>query len=106
MRIVLLGAPGAGKGTQAEALCAHFGIPPISTGEIFRAEQERRTPLGLRVAEYMERGQLVPDEITGEVVRHRLAEPDTAAGFLLDGFPRTVPQAIGPDEMIPAGRTA
>ncbi len=93
MRVVLVGAPGAGKGTQAQYLAKHYGIPQISTGEIFRANIAAQTELGRRAKLYMDAGNLVPDEVTIAIVRDRLAQADTAPGFLLDGFPRTVPQA-------------
>jgi adenylate kinase len=93
MRAVLVGAPGAGKGTQAKSLAEHYGIPHISTGDIFRASTAAETELGLRAKHFMDAGELVPDELTVAMMRERLAEADTAAGFLLDGFPRTVPQA-------------
>ncbi len=93
MRVVLVGAPGAGKGTQAQYLAKHYGIPQISTGEIFRANIAAQTELGRRAKLYMDAGDLVPDEVTIAIVRDRLAQADTAPGFLLDGFPRTVPQA-------------
>jgi len=93
MRLVLVGPPGAGKGTQALFLASHFSIPHISTGDIMRANIKAGTPLGLEVKAYMERGELVPDSVTNEMVRDRLNEPDTASGFLLDGFPRNVGQA-------------
>jgi adenylate kinase len=105
MRIVLLGAPGSGKGTQAERLSAHLGVPAMSTGEIFRAERVRDSSLGRSVATYLDHGHLVPDDITAEVVRRRLSRPDTAAGFLLDGYPRTVPQAIALDELLAVAGT-
>jgi adenylate kinase len=94
MRIVLVGPPGAGKGTQAEYIASYFGIPKISTGDIFRTNVADETPLGLEAKKYMDAGELVPDEVTIAMVRDRLAEDDAADGFLLDGFPRTVPQAI------------
>jgi adenylate kinase len=93
MRIVLVGPPGAGKGTQARIIAWRLGIPAISTGDIFRANVGAGTPLGLEAKRYMDAGQLVPDSITIGMVRARLAEPDVAPGFLLDGFPRNVPQA-------------
>jgi adenylate kinase family enzyme len=86
-------APGAGKGTQAEFIAAHLAVPKISTGDIFRANVSQGTPLGVEAKRYMDAGQLVPDEVTINMVRDRLAEPDAGDGFLLDGFPRTVPQA-------------
>ncbi|MBA2523205.1 MAG: adenylate kinase [Solirubrobacterales bacterium] len=100
MRIVLVGAPGAGKGTQAKALAQYYGIPHISTGDIFRASQAAKTELGLRAQHYMDAGELVPDEITVGIMRERLAEPDTAPGFILDGFPRTLPQAESLNAML------
>ena len=93
MRIVLVGPPGAGKGTQAQFIASHLGIPRISTGDIFRYNVTSGTPLGRQAREFMERGDLVPDEITVAMVRSRLAEDDAQEGFLLDGFPRNVPQA-------------
>ena len=93
MRVVLLGPPGAGKGTQAQIIAGKFGVPAISTGDIFRANVSGKTELGLEVKEYLDAGDLVPDEITVAMVRDRLAEPDAEAGFLLDGFPRSIPQA-------------
>ncbi|SHG04712.1 Adenylate kinase [Jatrophihabitans endophyticus] len=93
MRLVLVGPPGAGKGTQAEFIAAHFGIPKISTGDIFRANVSGGTELGQRAKKYMDAGDLVPDEVTNAMVRDRLAEPDAVDGFLLDGFPRNVAQA-------------
>jgi adenylate kinase len=100
MRIVLVGAPGAGKGTQAKYISQHFGIPSISTGDIFRANLAARTPLGLEAKRYMDKGDLVPDEVTVGIVRDRLSQDDTVTGFLLDGFPRTLPQAEALDEML------
>ncbi|MDT4924309.1 MAG: adenylate kinase [Pseudonocardiales bacterium] len=93
MRLVLVGPPGAGKGTQAEFVAAHFGIPKISTGDIFRLNVSGGTELGRMAKKYMDAGDLVPDEVTNAMVRDRLAQPDTEAGFLLDGFPRNVAQA-------------
>jgi adenylate kinase len=93
MRLVLVGPPGAGKGTQAQFLAAHYSIPHISTGDIFRANLKASTPLGLRAKGYMDSGQLVPDEVTNEMVKDRLTHDDTANGFLLDGFPRNTVQA-------------
>ncbi|MCR6687796.1 adenylate kinase [Cellulomonas sp.] len=91
-RLVLLGPPGAGKGTQAARLAERLGVPAISTGDIFRANIKGGTELGRQAQEYSSRGALVPDEITNAMVRDRLAEPDTAEGFLLDGYPRNVAQ--------------
>ena len=93
MRIVLLGAPGAGKGTQAETISKKLAIPHISTGDIFRSNIKGNTPLGIKAKEYMDRGELVPDELTVEIVKDRLGNADCEKGFILDGFPRTIPQA-------------
>jgi adenylate kinase len=93
VRVVLLGPPGAGKGTQAQVIAGRFGIPAISTGDIFRANVSGQTELGQQAKIYMDAGDLVPDEITVGMVKDRLAEPDAKAGFLLDGFPRTIGQA-------------
>src|SRR2546427_8879634 len=92
-RVVLVGPPGAGKGTQAVTLSEKLGVPHISTGELFRAHIDDETELGRRVKGYLAAGELVPDDVTNELVRERLAEPDTVNGFLLDGFPRNVSQA-------------
>ncbi len=93
MRVVLLGPPGAGKGTQAQIIAGKLGVPAISTGDIFRANVSGQTELGQKAKTYMDAGDLVPDEITVAMVKERLAEPDAKAGFLLDGFPRTISQA-------------
>lgn len=93
MRLVLVGPPGAGKGTQAGVIAERMAIPHISTGEIFRANVGQGTPLGLQAKEYMDAGQLVPDEVTNAMVADRLTQPDVAAGFLLDGYPRNLGQA-------------
>jgi adenylate kinase len=93
MRLVLVGPPGAGKGTQAQFLAAHYSIPHISTGDIFRANLKANTPLGVQAKGFMDAGQLVPDEVTNEMVKDRLTHDDTANGFLLDGFPRNTVQA-------------
>ena len=93
MRVVLLGPPGAGKGTQAQIIAGRLGVPAISTGDIFRANVSRQTELGKKAKAFMDAGELVPDEITVAMVKDRLAEPDAKAGFLLDGFPRTIAQA-------------
>ena len=93
MRVVLLGPPGAGKGTQAQVIAGELNVPAISTGDIFRANVSGQTELGQKAKTYMDAGDLVPDEITVAMVKDRLAEPDAKAGFLLDGFPRTIPQA-------------
>ena len=100
MRLVLVGPPGAGKGTQAEFIAAHFSIPKISTGDIFRANVSGGTDLGKLAKSYMDAGDLVPDEVTNAMVKDRLAEPDAAGGFLLDGFPRNVGQAVKLDELL------
>ena len=93
MRLVLVGPPGAGKGTQAQFIAEHVRVPQISTGDIFRANVSQGTPLGVQAKVFMDRGDLVPDDVTIDMVRNRLQEPDARSGFLLDGFPRTVPQA-------------
>ncbi|MEV8235846.1 adenylate kinase [Rhodococcus sp. NPDC077669] len=93
MRLVLLGPPGAGKGTQAVLLSEKLGVPHISTGDLFRANIGEKTPLGLEAKKYLDAGDLVPSELTVDMVRSRLAEPDAVNGFLLDGFPRSVGQA-------------
>lgn len=99
MRIVLVGPPGAGKGTQAQYISSHLAIPSISTGDIFRSNVSQGTPLGVEAKKYMDAGDLVPDEVTIKMVRERLSEEDARDGFLLDGFPRTVPQAEVLDAM-------
>ena len=93
MRLVLVGPPGAGKGTQAQFLAAHYSIPHIATGDIFRANLRAGTPLGMQAKTFMDRGELVPDSVTNEMVKDRLLQDDLANGFLLDGFPRNVAQA-------------
>ena len=93
MRLVLVGPPGAGKGTQAVFLAEHYSIPHISTGDIFRANLKAGTPLGQEAKSFMDRGELVPDSVTNEMVKDRLTHPDVINGFLLDGFPRNVLQA-------------
>ena len=99
MKIILLGAPGAGKGTQAEILAERYGIPTISTGNMIRAEIREGTPLGQKTKQYIDEGQLVPDEIIMAIVESRLAKPDCKDGFILDGIPRTIPQAEALDKM-------
>lgn len=98
MRLVLLGPPGAGKGTQASAIIKKYNIPHISTGDIFRANIKKSTELGKKAKAYMDKGQLVPDELVVSIVKDRLLEDDCKDGFLLDGFPRTVKQAEALDE--------
>lgn len=98
MKIILLGAPGSGKGTMAQKLTSDLKIPQISTGDIFRKNLKEETPLGLQVKDIMARGELVPDEITIEIVKNRLAEADCANGYILDGFPRSIVQAEALDK--------
>ena len=93
MKIIMLGAPGAGKGTQAKQIAAKYEIPHISTGDIFRANIKNGTELGKKAKEYMDQGALVPDELTCDLVMDRIAQDDCQNGFVLDGFPRTIPQA-------------
>jgi adenylate kinase len=100
VRIVLVGPPGAGKGTQAQFIASHLSIPKISTGDIFRVNVSQGTELGREAKAYMDRGDLVPDSVTIAMVRDRLAEGDTRDGFLLDGFPRTLTQAKALDETL------
>ncbi|NLT95725.1 MAG: adenylate kinase [Clostridia bacterium] len=100
MRIILMGPPGAGKGTQAEKLTQKLDIPHISTGDMFRKAIKEETELGKRAKSFMEQGKLVPDEVTIGIVKERLAEPDCQKGFLLDGFPRTVAQADALEEIL------
>lgn len=92
MKLILLGAPGAGKGTQAEVLCQKLGIPTISTGNMLRAAIQEGTPVGLQAKSFMDAGKLVPDEVIIQIVAQRIAQPDCAAGFILDGVPRTIAQ--------------
>ena len=101
-RLVLLGPPGAGKGTQAERLAARLGVPAISTGDIFRRNKDEATELGRLAQKYMDAGEYVPDEVTNRMVADRLAQPDAAAGFLLDGYPRTPAQVEELDGMLAA----
>ena len=93
MKIIMLGAPGAGKGTQAMKIAEKYQIPHISTGDIFRANIKEGTELGKKAKSYMDQGQLVPDELTLELIMDRFQNPDCANGYVLDGFPRTIPQA-------------
>ena len=99
MNIILLGAPGAGKGTQAEAICNRLSIPAISTGNIIREALKSGTEMGKKAKSYMEEGKLVPDEVVIGIIRERLAREDCQNGFILDGFPRTIPQAEALDAM-------
>jgi adenylate kinase len=100
MRLLILGPPGAGKGTQAKRIAAHLGIPAISTGDIFRANISAGTPLGKQVDEIVKSGKYVPDELTNDLVRNRLLEADCIGGFLLDGYPRTAAQVEELDAML------
>ncbi len=100
MNIVFLGPPGAGKGTQAKKIAEKYGIPQISTGDMFREHLSKGTELGQKAKEYMDKGQLVPDEIVLGMVEERLKQPDCEKGFILDGFPRTVPQAEALDKLL------
>lgn len=99
MNLILLGAPGAGKGTQAEKICEKFNIPAISTGNIIRAALADGTEMGLKAKSYMDQGQLVPDEVVIGIIKDRLKEQDCENGFILDGFPRTIPQAQALENM-------
>lgn len=100
MNIILMGLPGAGKGTQAEKIVATYGIPHISTGDMFRAAMQQQTELGLKAKSFMDKGELVPDEVTNGIVKERLQQADTEKGFLLDGFPRTQAQAEALDKIM------
>jgi adenylate kinase len=100
MNLILLGPPGAGKGTQAKILVKHFAIPQISTGDILREAVKSMTPMGSKAKEFMDNGALVPDEVVIGIVRDRLTEPDCGSGFILDGFPRTVAQADELEKML------
>ncbi len=100
MRLILMGPPGAGKGTQAKVISSRLGIPAVSTGDIFRANVSEGTPLGVEAKRFMDAGDYVPDEITNGMVRDRLAQDDAAGGFLLDGYPRTVAQVEELDSML------
>ena len=99
MKLILLGAPGAGKGPQAEVICNHLSIPAISTGNIIRAALKAQTEMGRKAKDYIEKGLLVPDDVVIGIIRDRLAQDDCQNGFILDGFPRTVPQAEALDKM-------
>ena len=100
MRLVLLGPPGAGKGTQAEKLSEKLGVPQISTGDLFRKNISEGTPLGVEAKRYLDAGDLVPAELTNKLVEDRIEQPDAADGFILDGYPRSVEQAKALDEML------
>ena len=102
MKIIMLGAPGAGKGTQAKMIAAKYNIPHISTGDIFRANIKNGTELGAKAKEYMDKGLLVPDELVVDLVIDRVKEPDCKNGYVLDGFPRTIPQAEALDKALTA----
>ncbi len=106
MRLVLVGPPGAGKGTQAQFIASHFAVPKISTGDIFRANVSEGTRLGLEAKKFMDAGDLVPDEVTIGMVQDRLKQDDATEGFLLDGFPRTVHQAVVLDDTLSGQGTA
>ncbi len=93
MKIIMLGAPGAGKGTQAKRIAEQYGIPHVSTGDIFRANIKEQTPLGMEAKSYMDKGELVPDELTVKILLDRVAKDDCKSGYVLDGYPRTIPQA-------------
>lgn len=99
MKLIFLGAPGAGKGTQAEVVSEKLAIPAISTGNIIRAALKEQTEMGIKAKDYIEKGQLVPDDVVIGIIKERLAENDCANGFILDGFPRTIPQAEALDQM-------
>ena len=99
MNLILLGAPGAGKGTQAEVICEHLHIPAVSTGNMIREALKNGTEMGLRAKSYMEEGKLVPDEVVIGIIKERLQQDDCKGGFILDGFPRTIPQAEALDSM-------
>ncbi|MDL2225177.1 adenylate kinase [Eubacteriales bacterium OttesenSCG-928-M02] len=100
MKLIFLGPPGAGKGTQSVGVCEKYGIPHISTGDILRSEVKAQTPLGLAAKGYMDKGELVPDDVVIGIAVSRMNQPDCEKGFLLDGFPRTIAQAIALDEKV------
>ncbi len=99
MRLIMLGAPGSGKGTQAQRLMEHYNIPQISTGDIFRKNMKEGTPLGIKVKSIIDKGELVPDDVVIEIVADRLKQDDCKNGFILDGFPRSIPQAVALDKV-------
>ena len=100
MRCLIMGAPGSGKGTYAEGIKTHFSIPHISTGQIFRKAMKEETPMGLIAKSFIDKGQLAPDDITNQIVKERIQQPDCKNGFLLDGYPRTLQQAIEFDKIL------
>ena len=99
MKLILLGAPGSGKGTQADLICQRYGIPAVSTGNIIREAMASGSPMGTEAKKFVDGGNLVPDDVVIGIIKERLAQPDCAKGFILDGFPRTVPQAEALDTM-------
>jgi adenylate kinase len=99
-RLLIIGPPGSGKGTQAEHLARHFGVPAVSTGDIFRSNVSRETDLGAQAARYLDGGDFVPDHLTNALVKDRLLDSDVGAGFLLDGYPRTAPQVVELDNLL------
>jgi len=100
MNIILLGPPGAGKGTQAKKISERFSLPHISTGDMLRDNISRNTALGIKASSYMDKGELVPDDLLVDIIKTRLSEPDCSSGFLLDGYPRTIPQADSLGEIL------
>ncbi|MBR2890813.1 MAG: adenylate kinase [Bacilli bacterium] len=100
MRLLIMGAPGAGKGTYAEGISKHFGIPHISTGDIFRQAMQEETPMGILAKSFIDKGHLVPDDVTNEIVKERIQKADCLDGFLLDGYPRTTQQAVEFDKIL------
>ncbi|WP_300765972.1 adenylate kinase [uncultured Bifidobacterium sp.] len=100
MRLLIMGPQGVGKGTQAALLSSHYGIPAISTGDIFRFNLKNHTPLGVKAQAYIDKGELVPDELTNSIVKDRLAQPDAAQGWILDGYPRNASQVVALDAIL------